>query len=217
MILRSKRAALDFKQNISMIAHEFNYECGYLNKYLSDSTALVNKANFLSDDAKIYSLEADNYFWSVNHNFYFSCSYLSMLMQIAEDLVNQYIGHLDVLLAKEALNRKIARKTFYEKVQISLEQNFDLKIKSKWWEELIKLYQVRNAFVHQNGALDYKYPDRVNAIMEVSRKYNGIEVRNDRVWIDSDFCKDALKIFENSLNSLFKETNAHINVLKKSL
>lgn len=217
MILRSKRAALDFKQNISMIAHEFNYECGYLNKYLSDSIALVNKANFLSDDAKLYSLEADNYFWSVNHNFYFSCSYLSMLMQIAEDLVNQYIGHLDVLLSKEALDRKITRKTFYEKVQISLEQNFDLKIKSKWWEELIKLYQVRNAFVHQNGALDYKYPDRVNAIMEISRKYNGIEVRNDRIWIDSDFCKDALKIFENSLNSLFKETNAHINVLKKSL
>jgi|GEM_PF-1612659 len=217
MILRSKRAALDFKQDISMMAHEFGYECGYLNKYLLDSIALVDKAAFLSDDAKIYSMEADNYFWSVNHNFYFSCSYISMLMQIAEDLVNQYIGHLDILLASEALNRKINKKTYYEKVKISLEQNFDLKIKSKWWDELIKLYQVRNAFVHQNGALDHKYPDRVNAILEVSRKYRGIEVISNRIWIDQNFCRDALRIFENSISDLFKETNAHINLLKKSL
>lgn len=217
MILRSKRAALDFKQEISTMAHEFLFECGYLHKYLTDSILLVEKAGFLSDDAKLYSIEADNYFWSVNHNFYFSCSYISMLMQVAEDLVSQYMAHLDVLLASEALNRKISKKTFYEKVKMSLEQNFDLKIKSKWWDELIKLYQVRNAFAHQNGALDYKYPDRINAILEVSRKYKGIEIKSDRIWIDQDFCKEALKIFENSLNDLFKETNIHINLLKKSL
>lgn len=119
------------------MAHEFGFECGYLDKNLLDSIALVDKADLLSDDAKIYSMEADNYFWSVNHNFYFSCSYISMLMQIAEHLISQYIGHLDVLLCTEALNRKISKKTFDEKVKMSLDQTFDLKIKSKWRDELI--------------------------------------------------------------------------------
>lgn len=217
MLLRSKRAALDFKRDINTMAHELIFECGYLNNYLIDSIKVVDNARFLSDDAELYSMEADNYFWSVNHNFYFSCSYIAMLMQIAEDLVGQYLDHLNVLLDIEALNKKITKKTFYEKVKISLNENFALQLKSKWWDDLINLYQIRNAFVHHNGALDYKYADRITSIIGMSKKYTNIKIERDRIWVNQNFCKDALKIFENSLKDLFKETNTHINVLKKSL
>lgn len=216
MVLRSRRAALDFKNEITTLAHELDYECGYLDKYLADSVKLIRQSRFLSPDARMYSVEADDYFWSIRHNFYFSCSFISMLMQIAEDLVRDYLKSVSLLIGIEVLDKKI-KKGFYEKVSISLSNNFELDLKSKWWAELCTLYQVRNAFVHQNGVLNPDYPERVNPIIDLTKRTKGIQIIEDRLLIDTEFCQFAIVVFKKALTALYKETNAHINILKKDL
>jgi hypothetical protein len=209
-----KRILLNIKTNLSIEAHEFMFECGYLRTYLDDSIALLKQANYLSPDAQIYSIESDKYFWSVSHTFYFTSSFVSLLMQVAEDLVNQCCTEWKLYLGTNLMIK--STDPFYEKFKISLLKNLQLDLNSPKWQDLSDLYQLRNALIHRNGRLDTdEKPERRVAVQNLIKRFHGLELSGEQIIIKPEFCKDALTIFEQALVYLFKETNSHINTLKK--
>ncbi|MES2874329.1 MAG: hypothetical protein V4708_11450 [Bacteroidota bacterium] len=213
---QNKRVLLDIKSNLSLVAHEFEFECIHLQTYLEDSIALLKQANYLSPDAKLYSIEADKYFWSVNHTFYFTSSFIAMLMQISEDLVNRCCEEWKIYLGGN-LMIKTSTDPFYDKFRNSLLSKIQLDLKSPKWVELSELYQLRNALIHKNGKLSInEKPERILAVQSLIKKYHGLEIIDDQIIIEEHFCKEALMIVKRALTYLFKETSNHINILKRS-
>lgn len=210
-IFRSKREALDLKQKMAMMAYEFEDECLYLEKYLDDSIKLIDASKYLP--AKMYSQEYDNYFARVNHTFYFSCSFVSMLMQIAEDLINQY-SHIWNREFELKL-KKDTHKPLYERFSICLDEKIGLNIDNQKWTNLCNLYQLRNAFIHQHGSVALSSTRGV-AITALLR-FKGIEIIDSRAFINEIFCGEALHIFKTALTYLFKATRNYINAKKAAL
>lgn len=85
------------------------------------------------------------------------------------------------------------------------------------WQDLSDMYQLRNALIHRNGKLNpNEKPERLNAVQNLIAKFHGLELIDEQIFVSEDFCKDALVVFEKAFVYLFKETNHHINVLKKA-
>lgn len=208
----NKKAINKFKREILSMAHEFQFECEYLNKYLEDSISMLKKETDLKADAKLYSVEADNYFWSVQHTHYFSCSFIIMLMQISETLSTQYFGHAKNIFGDSYGYRKEQRISHYNSVDNYLERKFGLQIKSKWWKQLAIVYQIRNVIVHDNGAVD---PHKKLMFTNICREYKGFDIVDNQLKIELTFCRDALKIFRKALSAFFLESKDNLNLLKK--
>ena len=210
----NKKALNHFKREILMMAHEFQYECEYLNKYLEDSISMLKKETEINADAKMYSVEADNYFWSVQHTYYFSCSFIIMLMQISETLNSQYFEHAKNIFGEGYGYRKQKRISHFESVDDHLVRHFNLQVKSKWWKQFAIVYQIRNVIVHNNGAVD---PDRYLLFANFCRDYNGFDIVENKLIIDLTFCRDVLEIFSKALSAFFLESKNNLNLLKKAL
>lgn len=210
-----KRILLDIKSTLSLEAHELIFECGYLRAYLDDSLALLKKANYLAPDAQIYSTESDKYFWSASHTFYFTSSFVSLLMQIAEEIINQYCEQWKAYLGENLMIK--STDPFYQKLKVSVLKKIQLDLNNSKWQDLSDMYQLRNALIHRNGKLNpNEKPERLNAVQNLIVKFHGLELIDEQLFVSEDFCKNALVVFEKAFVYLFKETNHHINVLKKA-
>lgn len=213
-----KRKILDLKHKVDTSAHEFIYESGYLTKYLKDFSELTIRSNYLAPDAKIYSSEADDYFWNINHEDYFSKSFIFMLMQISEDLVNRYIDDWEILYPGFASYKKKTNLGFYELRGEYLKNNNGFDISWKTWQNLLNLYQLRNCLTHDNGYMQRITNSKRTEAIDKLTSYRGITISQNRIVIDVEFCKEMLqKIFIPAFKHLYSNTNKHLNQLKRGI